>query len=300
MKIPPISPSALNLFLECGFKYRKLRLDNAYTEPQQVHSSRGDVLHKLIEVYMSTGIWAHEYAAPIYLEPDVIKAAAKDVTTWITEKQVRNFMEHVMPNASLEMMHAILMWATHCKEWKEDPYVMFKAGGAIPKFESLRAHMIAQPDCEMEINLDVHWQPIEKTWPPTHVSTCRIDMVVLEGTRAVIVDWKTGKHNPRFNSGELRQLRFCAAHILQKYPSINEVECFTYHMLEHPGTDTVKVYRDSPEHIGIFDYIMVMRKTIALYTPDARGDLFAKTEGGLCKNFCPVLECEHNGKSNKS
>lgn len=98
----------------------------------------------------------------------------------------------------------------------------------------------------------------------------------------IIIDWKTGKKR---GTSQDEILALCAAHTtgwknvlcLWVYVQQSELHCREF-----------KVYQ--------FDGLKNLMDNIGSYESACQNDNFAPTPNGLCKQWCDVLSCPHNGK----
>jgi PD-(D/E)XK nuclease superfamily len=104
-----------------------------------------------------------------------------------------------------------------------------------------------------------------------------IDAHVIEGTTAVIFDWKTGKE--REDPFELEIFGFL---LRAHHPELRKI-------IGH-----YVWLRDNKvgEAHDVSDYARTWAKVMNFYTEIEKGD-YKKTPGPLCK-WCPVLDCAHN------
>lgn len=116
---------------------------------------------------------------------------------------------------------------------------------------------------------------------------CMVDFLNIQGTKALIVDWKTGKRKDDDD-----QLSLMAATIFCQLAEIDEVHASYFWMQEPEGSrfDTIVLKRtDTP---GIFSQFMPRVKR---YQHAHRTTEFPARPGGLCRNYCPVKSCPHHG-----
>lgn len=118
---------------------------------------------------------------------------------------------------------------------------------------------------------------------------CRgiIDVAIVNGDKAVILDWKTGKPKPGSD-----QLKLSAGMALAQFPQVKSVETGFVWLKNN------KVDRDTftREHVGeIWSSFMprVARLNMAF-----ENDRWPANPSGLCKNYCPVgkSNCEFCGR----
>lgn len=111
------------------------------------------------------------------------------------------------------------------------------------------------------------------------------DVVKVHGDAAFACDWKTGKY--RDGDG---QLKLQAAVKFATYPHVQRVG-IVYAWLKEKRT-TVRVYKRD-EVPGIWQEFLprVKRMELAIQNGD-----FPPNPSGLCRQYCHVLSCEHNGR----
>jgi hypothetical protein len=112
-----------------------------------------------------------------------------------------------------------------------------------------------------------------------------LDLSIETGTRAFIGDWKTGKKNP--NS---EQLQLSAAVFFATRPWIDEITN-TFLWLQVGEVTTEKFHRDDAPAIwqNFIPRVQRLEEAVATGT-------FPKRPSGLCRAWCPVHTCPHNGK----
>ena len=112
-----------------------------------------------------------------------------------------------------------------------------------------------------------------------------LDISIEKGTRAFIGDWKTGKKNP--NS---EQLQLSAAVFFATRPWIDEI-VNTFLWLQVGEATTEKFHRDDTSAIwqNFLPRVQRLEEAVAIQK-------FPKRPSGLCRAWCPVHTCEHNGK----
>ena len=112
-----------------------------------------------------------------------------------------------------------------------------------------------------------------------------IDVSIENNDKLLILDWKTGKPTP-----DSAQLRLTAAMSFATKPWINHITN-SFVWLKSGGCTTEKFTRDDIPGIWAEFYPRVQRLQQSI-------DLnkFPKRPSGLCREWCPVKTCEHNGK----
>jgi hypothetical protein len=112
-----------------------------------------------------------------------------------------------------------------------------------------------------------------------------LDLSIEKGTKAFIGDWKTGKKNP--NS---EQLQLSAAVFFATRPWIDEITN-SFLWLQAGEVTTEKFHRADAPAIwqNFLPRVQRLEEAVAIQK-------FPKRPSGLCRNYCPVHTCEHNGK----
>lgn len=119
------------------------------------------------------------------------------------------------------------------------------------------------------------------------------DLVVINGDKAAVMDYKTGKRKPT------EQLDLYAAYVLHHHPQVNVVNTGFVWLKERKIDWNVSKPDKKPfvrEEIPVIwqSFLPRVRKLESAYERDRWP---AKTSG-LCKAWCPVTSCEFNGKRN--
>lgn len=139
---------------------------------------------------------------------------------------------------------------------------------------------------EQQLAIDNMFQPSDwfskDTW-------CRaiIDLAIVNGTHAVVIDYKTGRISKDFT-----QLRLAGAMLMLHEPEIETVDlCYLW-------TKDKKLTRDSDTltRAAIKDVMMELMPRIKKYEHAHRTETFPARPGFLCKKFCPVEACPYHGE----
>ena len=111
-----------------------------------------------------------------------------------------------------------------------------------------------------------------------------VDYTKLNPPNMLIVDHKFGKIKDGFD-----QLELMAAMLMSYKPDIDKATCMYYWAKDKKITSTVIVRDNLPEIWARF-LPRVERIQFALDNSE-----FEARRNGLCKNYCPVKKCVHNG-----
>lgn len=112
-----------------------------------------------------------------------------------------------------------------------------------------------------------------------------VDIGKILGKRMKMFDWKTGKRKE-----DMDQMKLFAGMCFAKWPEIEQVDT-AYLWLPAKKADKESFTRDQVPEIWNDFLPRVKRMEIALVE-----DKWPKKPSGLCKNWCPVHDCEYNGK----
>ena len=118
---------------------------------------------------------------------------------------------------------------------------------------------------------------------------CKLDVAILDGDTAAIVDWKTGKRKP-----DSDQLKLFAVAAMHKWPQLERVRT-AFVWLKHLGTPNEL---DSDEFTRadistIWDGFVPRVRRLELAHEH---NTWPAIRSGLCRNYCPVRTCEHCGR----
>lgn len=115
-----------------------------------------------------------------------------------------------------------------------------------------------------------------------------MDLLIANGNRALLVDWKTGKPKEGF-----AQLKLAAAVVSRHMPEIEHFTCayvWVNHASVPPSTFTMKKEHMRAVWADNFEKVREIEKALKTTTfPATPGDPFP------CK-WCPVIHCPHNKK----
>lgn len=165
-------------------------------------------------------------------------------------------------------------------------------GTALPaEFTHLEKHVARFKEysgakhCEMELAINEQYQPVD--WFAKDVwIRAKLDLVVIGGDKALIVDYKTGK----MKDDGFTQLRLAAALLMLFFKDIKLVT-LAYMWTEHNGQVTYDVF-----HRHEFPLIWnELKPRLDAFEEAHVRDNFPANPSGLCKRHCPVTQCPHNG-----
>ena len=170
-----------------------------------------------------------------------------------------------------------------------------KDGECLPEgmtqWDNLAKKLAALPGekhTEIKFAIDKGFQPCDwkQSW-----SRGIADLLVVHKDKAVVIDYKTGKRKPT------EQLDLYANYVFHHYPQVNVVTTGFVWLKDRRidwnfGRDGGKPFSRGEVPFVWNSFLPRIRKLESAYERDKWP---AKTSG-LCKNYCPVLSCEFNGR----
>lgn len=111
-----------------------------------------------------------------------------------------------------------------------------------------------------------------------------VDAFWKAGSVIKALDWKTGKP-----STDTEQLRLFGAGLMAVYPDVEEVKG-KYIYLKNMSAVDITITRDQCDEIW-----NSYAERVGWIETSHQHNNWPKKKNGLCKNYCPVKECEHNG-----
>lgn len=114
-----------------------------------------------------------------------------------------------------------------------------------------------------------------------------VDYMLVDGDKAVALDWKTGKPKDDHD-----QLMLFAALLFHRYPELETIRT-GYVWLAHNCKITTKEFTRADVPAIWEEFLPRVRRLQMAHTKDK----WEKKPSGLCRAWCPVLDCEFNGKS---
>jgi len=120
---------------------------------------------------------------------------------------------------------------------------------------------------------------------------CRaiVDFLGTTDDVALVVDWKTGKMKP---DEEATQLSLTGVMVMLHDPDINTV-VLRYVWTQHKGKHTQFIVKRS-QIPAIWNRLAPRLKR---YQEAHKRDDFPANPSGLCRKYCPITSCPHNGQA---
>lgn len=141
------------------------------------------------------------------------------------------------------------------------------------------------PEQKMALNANLEpckWRSNEAWWRGI------ADLLILNGERAKVLDYKTGKSTQYADKG---QLELMALAVFKHYPDVKHVKA---------GLLFVLCNEFITEEYSIDDVPQLWNKWLSEYSILHKAyevDTWNPKPSGLCKAHCPVTECIHNGRN---
>ena len=115
-----------------------------------------------------------------------------------------------------------------------------------------------------------------------------VDLLIIDGEKAFIVDYKTGKSARYADTG---QLQLMALSIFAHFPQVKRVKA---------GLVFVIAETFVPADFSVADRDVLWAPWIKKYARLEKAhetNVWNPVPSGLCKKHCPVVECPHNGQN---
>lgn len=135
------------------------------------------------------------------------------------------------------------------------------------------------PEHKFAIDRNFQPAPWESAW-----SRGIADLVIVNGPKAVVMDYKTGKRK------HTEQLELYAAYIFHHMPEVETVDT-AFIWLKSKEIDKQTINRVDIHTLWRYLLPRVQRLEQAY-----EHDNWPTRSSGLCKAWCPVLSCAHNGR----
>ena len=114
------------------------------------------------------------------------------------------------------------------------------------------------------------------------------DLLILNGDRATVIDYKTGSSARYADTG---QLELMALAVFKHYPEVQSVRAGLLFVVANAFPKAA--YQRADEGKMWEKWLKEYSRMQSAYT----NDVWNPKPSGLCKRHCPVLECPHNGRN---
>ena len=156
---------------------------------------------------------------------------------------------------------------------------------AVPTLEALKAKP-GEKHCELKMGLTEDLQPCgffdKDVW-----FRGIVDLAIIDGEKAFVVDYKTGKSARYADTG---QLQLMALSLFAHFP---EVKCAKGGLLFVVADKFVGADFNASDHNVLWS--PWIKKYARLQKAHETG-VWNPVPSGLCRKHCPVVECPHNGQ----
>lgn len=159
------------------------------------------------------------------------------------------------------------------------------------QYEPLIAPLAAlpvDPIVEQKLAIDVNLQPTSWFGDPVW---CRviIDAAFISGTRALVLDWKTGKRKD-----DNDQLALMAGVMFAQMPELDLVESGFVWLQEPLSTAIARASFTRGDIPAIWDRFL---GRVSEFQRAHATTEFPPSPSGICRRFCPVRSCPYHGAS---
>lgn len=124
-------------------------------------------------------------------------------------------------------------------------------------------------------------------WDKNYFVRGKADLIQIHRKKAKVLDWKFGKSA---KYADLKQVELMALLIFKHFPEVEEVQAGLMFMVPNKLVQATYLKKD--------EKAMWMRwlYEISVMEGAKENDNFGPNPNNLCKNYCPVLSCTHNGR----
>lgn len=148
------------------------------------------------------------------------------------------------------------------------------------RFDNAPGEVLSEQKAALTRNLE------PTTWFAKDVWTRVIlDILVYNGDKAIVFDWKTGKRKH-----DIDQLKLFAGTVMALRPQVQTVTT-GYIWLKERKVDTDVFTRD--DQAGIWQHFS---PKVARFERAHEQQKWPKKPSGLCRKWCNVMDCEFNGR----
>jgi hypothetical protein len=141
--------------------------------------------------------------------------------------------------------------------------------------------------CEYKMGLTEDLQPCD-FFAPNVWWRGMVDLLILDGEVARIVDYKTSKNTKYADTG---QLELMALAVFKHFPDIRKVKAGLLFVVAKEFPKANYSVDDQPRLWG--KWLSEYKRMEVAY----KRDVWNAKPSGLCKKHCPVLSCPHNGRA---
>jgi hypothetical protein len=153
-----------------------------------------------------------------------------------------------------------------------------------PQVDMLK-DMAGEKLCEHEMGLTKEFEPCK--FRDKNVWFRGIaDLLIINGEKATIIDWKTGKTS---RYADKKQLELLSLLTFKHFPQVKSVKAGLVFLV---AEDLVRAQFSADEQDTAWQkWIVEINQLEASYA----NDMWNPKPNFTCRNFCAVIDCEHNG-----
>ena len=141
--------------------------------------------------------------------------------------------------------------------------------------------------CEYKMGLTRDLQPCDFFAPDVWWRGVA-DLIVINGKKAYLVDYKTGKSS---KYADTKQLEILSLAMFKHFPQLEKIKAGLLFLV---AKDFVKVdYKHDAQGVPWVKWLTETKQLEAAYT----NDVWNAKPNFTCKNYCAVVSCPHNGRS---
>tara|TARA_R100000988_G_C3982896_1_gene157997 strand:- start:626 stop:1297 length:672 start_codon:yes stop_codon:yes gene_type:complete len=112
-----------------------------------------------------------------------------------------------------------------------------------------------------------------------------VDLLIIQEDKAVIIDYKTGKHPDRADTDQLELMSLA---VFKHYPFINKIKAGLLFVVKKA---LIKAKYSSDEQDDLW---VKWRDEVDVLNTCYVNDVWNARENFTCRGWCPVTSCEHN------
>jgi hypothetical protein len=162
-----------------------------------------------------------------------------------------------------------------------------------PKFSQFKSQLVAMRDlvgtkyCEYEMGLKKDFTPCKFDDPEVWARGI-VDLLVVDGDKARIIDYKTGKSS---QYADTKQLELLSLLTFKHFPEVKTIKAGLLFLV---AEDLVpRVYKNEEQPQSWIKWIDSTRRLEAAFDTG----VWNPKPNFTCRKFCAVKDCEHNGRS---
>ena len=157
---------------------------------------------------------------------------------------------------------------------------------AMPVLEKLKS-MEGEKLCEYEMGLTENLEPCTFKDPKVWWRGIA-DLIIINGTRAKVLDYKTGKNAKYADKG---QLELMALALFKHFPLVEQVDAGLLFVISKDFITAKYTLADAP---ALWEKWLKAHNQLKM---SYANNVWNPRPSGLCRKHCVVLECAHNGRN---